>query len=74
MDRVLRERGEPGSIEPGSLLSVGLGGMPAAGERVLTGVILYTDANGELRVIAGMNFQASWVHSLQRRLPFDDVQ
>jgi hypothetical protein len=27
-----------------------------------------------LRVIAGEDFQASWVHGLQRRLPFDDVQ
>jgi hypothetical protein len=45
-----------------------------AGQRALKGVILYTDASGELRVIAGLNFQASWVHSLQRRLPFDYVQ
>jgi len=44
------------------------------GERALQGVILFPDAGGELRVIAGEDFQASWVHGLQRRLPFDDVQ
>ena len=42
--------------------------------RALQGVILFPDPSGEFRVIAGENFQSSWVHGLQRRLPFDDVQ
>lgn len=47
---------------------------PRIRERALQGVILFPDAGGEFRVIAGENFQSSWVHGLQRRLPFDDVQ
>jgi hypothetical protein len=48
--------------------------IPGDGQRALQGVILFPEAGGELRVIAGEDFQASWVHGLQRRLPFDDVQ
>ena len=43
-------------------------------QRALQGVILVPEPGGELRVIAGEDFEASWVHGLQRRLPFDDVQ
>jgi hypothetical protein len=48
--------------------------LPGAGQRALQGVILFPEPGGEVRVIAGEGFQASWVHGLQRRLPFDDVQ
>lgn len=47
---------------------------PRVRGRALQGVILFPDPSGEFRVIAGENFQSSWVHGLQRRLPFDDVQ
>lgn len=50
------------------------GGEARVARRTRQGVILLVEPGGELRVIAGQDFQASWVHGLQRRLPFDDVQ
>jgi hypothetical protein len=70
-----RDRRKPRAVQ--ALVGVGVadpGEKPRVRQRALQGVILFPDAGGEFRVIAGENFQSSWVHGLQRRLPFDDVQ
>ncbi len=61
-------------MHSGGRQSIDFSVIQRSGQRSLEGVVLYLEPSGELRVIAGENFQSSWVHGLQRRLPFDDVQ